>query len=161
MENFILKHILKTLYSKTIFIIVVLCVIVFPPAVRYILASSENQKITITIKKNKLIVEIADTELKRAAGLMFREKLGDNEGMLFVFDNEQKVSFWMKNTAIPLSIAFIDKNFAITEILDLKPNDLKSKKSKKKVKYALEVNKNYFIKNDIKAGDVIKGLNYK
>lgn len=156
-----LKHILKILYNKIIFIIVILCIIVFPPIVKYILSFSENQKITITIKKYKLIVEIADSKLTRTAGLMFRKELGLNEGMLFVFETEKKVSFWMKNTSIPLSIAFIDRNGVITEILDLKPNDLTSKKSKKKVKYALEVNQDYFRKNDVKAGDKIEGLYYK
>lgn len=157
----ILKRILKILYNKILFIIVILCIIVFPPIVKYILSFSENQKISITIKKYKLIVEIADTKLTRTTGLMFRKELEWDNGMLFVFEAEKKVSFWMKNTSIPLSIAFIDRNGIITEILDLKPNNLTSKKSKKKVKYALEVNRDYFRKNDIKAGDKIEGLNYK
>lgn len=154
-----LKHILKTLYKKIIFVAVVLCIVVFPPVVKYILSFSENQKITIKIKECKLIVEVADTDLTRSTGLMFRKELGKDKGMLFVFGTERNVSFWMKNTSIPLSIAFIDKNGIITEILDLKPNDLTSKKSKKKVKYALEVNQGYFKKNNIKAGDKINGLN--
>lgn len=156
-----MKRTLKALYNKILFIVIIPCIIVFPPIVKYILSFSENQKISITIKRYKLTVEIADSELTRTAGLMFRKELGWNEGMLFVFENEKKVSFWMKNTLIPLSIAFIDRNCVIIEILDLKPNDLTSKKSKKKVKYALEVNQDYFRKNDIKTGDKIEGLNYK
>ena len=117
-------------------------------------------EISIDNGKNliKLNVEIADDNEKRMKGLMFREKLNDNEGMLFVFDNEQNQTFWMKNTLIPLDIIFIDKDFRIVGIKNAFPckEDLCSLyKSLKPAKYVLEVNGNLTIKNEIEVGNRI------
>ena len=106
----------------------------------------------------KLNVEIADDNKERQQGLMFREKLNENEGMLFVFDNEDYQTFWMKNTLIPLDIIFIDKNFQIVDIKNAAPCktypcDLY--KSSKPAKYVLELNANFTIRNSIKEGDKI------
>lgn len=104
----------------------------------------------------KINVEIADDELEQTEGLMFREKLKENEGMLFVFENEAMQIFWMKNTLISLDIIFIDKNFKIVNIENAvpckdEPCDLY--KSSKPAEYVLEVNGNFTIKNNIKIGD--------
>ncbi len=122
---------------------------------------SSNQtleKITISINGHGLIVEKADTSKKRKAGLMNREKLDWDKGMLFIYPSSRYRSFWMKNTKISLSLAYIDKDYKITEILDLEPFDLKGKVSKKRVCLVLEVNKGWFEKNKIKVGDVVKGI---
>ncbi|OGF47502.1 MAG: hypothetical protein A2452_02795 [Candidatus Firestonebacteria bacterium RIFOXYC2_FULL_39_67] len=118
----------------------------------------ENINKILVLKDKKLFVEVADTEEKRIAGLMFREKLEGNSGMLFVFEKSAKTSFWMFNTTIPLSIAFIDEKGIILNIEDMKPKDLTPVSSKYKVLYALEVNKGWFEANDIKIGDVVKGI---
>lgn len=118
------------------------------------------QKKEIIIGDKKLIVEIAKSDDERAQGLMFRKFLPDNYGMLFIFEYEKELSFWMKNTYIPLSIGFLDKNKVVVDIQDMKPmstgsnkQDLVSYRSKKPAQYALEVNQGWFKKNKIKIGD--------
>jgi uncharacterized membrane protein (UPF0127 family) len=104
----------------------------------------------------EITVEIARTEEERAKGLMFRKALPDGEGMLFVFDRDQVLSFWMKNTIIPLSIAFIASDGHIIEIKDMQPNDLTSVKSSRSVRYALEAPQGWFQRVNVKPGDVVK-----
>jgi uncharacterized membrane protein (UPF0127 family) len=108
---------------------------------------------------NKVIkVEIADTPQARERGLMFRTKLASDEGMLFVFEQAEPLSFWMKNTFIPLSIGFFDSKKILTEVLDMNPVasemqlELPRYASKLPAKYALEMNKNWFKKNRVKIG---------
>lgn len=103
-----------------------------------------------------LRVEIANTPENRQRGLMFRDWLGEFEGMLFVFPNEAVLGFWMKNTKIPLSIAFIDANNQIRTIRDMQPFDESSVSSVVPVKYALEVNQGFFARNGIRAGQFLK-----
>ena len=97
-------------------------------------------------------VEIMSDAADQQRGLMFREKLNSNEGMLFLFDKSKKASFWMKNTIISLDLIYIKENGLIDSIYqDLKPMDLKKIQSKSKVRAALE----------IPAGDVeLHGINY-
>ncbi len=107
------------------------------------------------IKKN-INVEIALTDNERQQGLMFRQSLGKNSGMLFVFSFEQYQSFWMKNTYVPLSIAYIDKSGRIIDIQNMKPLDTAiSYPSKKKAMYALEVNMGWFKENGITEGSEV------
>ena len=113
------------------------------------------QKKTITIRDKTLTVEIADTSEKRMTGLMYRKSLGENEGMLFIFPEEEIHSFWMKNTLIPLSIAFIKEDGTILQIEDMEPETETTHPSKFPVKYALEVNKGWFKENNITSGDKI------
>ena len=129
-----------------------------PPFSRAIARAEEWARMTLSIKDSKLKVEIADSPLKRAAGLMYRDSLPQDGGMLFVFLAPEQVSFWMKDTKLPLSIAFVDANGVIKEIVDLKPNDLTPATSKDKVIYALETNQGWFKEHKIKAGDIIAGL---
>jgi uncharacterized protein len=110
----------------------------------------------IEINNKILYVEIADNDEKRSLGLMFRKYLPDSVGMLFIFDSSGIYPFWMKNTYIPLSIAFIDENYKIIDIFDLEPLDETPIFPLKKFKYALEVNRNWFKRNDIKIGDKVK-----
>lgn len=86
-------------------------------------------------------------------GLMFREKLGQDSGMLFIFNEVSEKSFHMKNTSIPLDIAFINKDGIIESIKELKPHNLNPVYSESDVLYALEVNRGWFIENNIKVGD--------
>ncbi len=107
------------------------------------------------IKKN-ISAEIALTDEERQHGLMFRQSLGKNSGMLFVFSYEDHLSFWMKNTYIPLSIAYIDKNGRIIDIQNMKPLDTSiSYPSKMKAMYALEMNMGWFNENGITEGSVV------
>ena len=102
----------------------------------------------------EITVEIARTEDERAQGLMHRKKLPDGEGMIFIFDRDQQLSFWMKNTVLPLSIAFIASDGRIIEIRDMQPLDLNSVKSSRSVRYALEAPQGWFGRAGIKPGDV-------
>ncbi len=101
-------------------------------------------------------VEIADTDESRAQGLMHRESLPADQGMLFVFDRDQRLSFWMKNTSIPLSIAYISSDGVIREIRDMEPYDLTPVRSQRSVRYALEVNQGAFEEAGISEGDSVE-----
>jgi len=117
----------------------------------FIYLESENGK------KIMLNVEIADTTARREKGLMFRKSLNESEGMLFIFDSEQNLNFWMKNTYIPLDIAYIDKNGLINEIYHMKPLDVSlTYNSIKPAMYALEVNLDWFSLHKIKTGSKIE-----
>jgi uncharacterized membrane protein (UPF0127 family) len=100
-------------------------------------------------------VEIADTDPERQRGLMGRTALPEDQGMLFVFGGEQELSFWMKNTLIPLSIAYIDSEGRIVDIQDMKPldDDPPHYVSAEPARYALEVNQGFFEERGIEVGD--------
>ena len=91
-----------------------------------------------------LLLEIARTVEQHQQGLMFRKKLAKNVGMLFIFPQEQELSFWMKNTSIPLSIAFIDASGVVINIEHMIPFSLETILSLKKAKYAIELNRGLF-----------------
>lgn len=120
---------------------------------------SSNKKI-----KKIITVEFAKAPEQQQKGLMFRTKLAADEGMLFEFTEERQLAFWMKNTYIPLDIAYIGKNFVIVDIQQMEPaskllrSEPPSYPSKKPAQYALEMNKGWFKKNKFKVGDSIKIL---
>ena len=101
--------------------------------------------------------EVARTSDQRSIGLMFRKTMGANEGMLFVFEDASEQCFWMKNTLLPLSIAFIADDGSVVNLDDMKPQTLDGHCSKKPVRYVLEMNDGWFAKRGIKAGSKIGG----
>jgi uncharacterized protein len=106
-----------------------------------------------------LRAELADTESKRERGLMFRRSLSENSGMLFVFDPPAQAAFWMKNTPIPLSIAFLDNQGRILEIRSMKPLDeTVIWSASNAVAYALEVNEGWFDHHEIQTGTKVYGI---
>ena len=112
--------------------------------------------LTITTADNRTIpvkVEIADTPETRQHGYMGRKTIPDGTGMIFVFEKDQILSFWMKNTPHPLSIAYIDRNGKIRDIFDMTPHSLSAIVSTVSVRYALEVPQGWFDKNNIQIGD--------
>ena len=117
----------------------------------------EGQKLLVqlTVKGKKIRAEVVQTEEEKARGLMFRESLGKDEGMLFVYGGEEILTFWMKNTPVPLSIAFIDKNGKIVDIQDMEPFSLRAHASTLPARYALEMNQGWFKRNGIGVGDVV------
>jgi uncharacterized membrane protein (UPF0127 family) len=101
-------------------------------------------------------VEIADTDAERQRGLMERTALAEDAGMLFVFDREQPLSFWMKNTLIPLSVAYIDAEGRIVDIQDMQPLDETPHPSAELAQYALEVNQGFFAQRGIQVGNQVE-----
>lgn len=97
--------------------------------------------------------EIARNDRERAQGLMKRKSLDDGAGMLFVFDRDEIVSFWMKDTLIPLSIAFIAYDGRIMEIRDMEPQNLTPVRSRRLARYALEVPQGWFSRVGLAPGD--------
>jgi uncharacterized protein len=104
---------------------------------------------------HKISAEVAADNASRSQGLMFRDKLGANAGMLFVFERPSAQCFWMRNTQIPLSIAFIDDDGKVVNIADMKPFDESSHCSAKPVRFALEMDQGWFAKRGIKAGSAL------
>ena len=113
---------------------------------------------TLTIGKHKLVVEVVVTPEQRATGLMNRFSLQPDHGMLFVFDRPQPLAFWMKNTYIPLSIAFLDANGAILNIEDMRPQDESTHPSRGSAVYAIEMKRGWFAERSIAAGAKVSGL---
>jgi uncharacterized membrane protein (UPF0127 family) len=101
--------------------------------------------------------ELAQTPDQHSIGLMFRKSMGTNDGMLFAFDRPGQQCFWMKNTLIPLSVAFIADDGSVVNIDDMKPQTLDSHCSKQPVRFVLEMNEGWFVKRGIKAGSKILG----
>jgi uncharacterized membrane protein (UPF0127 family) len=97
--------------------------------------------------------EIARTEDQRQRGFMFRKEVKDGEGMLFIFDRDQVLSFWMKNTLVPLSVAYISRDGVILEIRDLEPGNLRPVVSSRPCRYALEVPEGWFGRAGLGPGD--------
>ena len=100
-------------------------------------------------------VEYAKTFDQRAQGLMFRKTLCEDCGMFFKFSSPKYAGMWMKNTFVPLDVAFIDRNGVITDIKPLTPHSLESVGSSKEVLYALEMNQGWFAGNGINVGDQV------
>ena len=112
----------------------------------------------LKIGTHTLRVEVADNDASRAKGLMFREKMARNDGMLFVFDEPAYQSMWMKNTLIPLSVAFVDRDGVILNIRDMQPQTLDSHMSAGPALYAIETNKGWFAERGIREGAKVAGL---
>ena len=118
------------------------------------LASQGSQKyITIVHPQKSITVELAETYDERALGLMFRDSLCAECGMLFTFEAPRQVAFWMRNTYIPLDIAYIDASGKIVMIAPLEPLSEQSVKSPPGIKYALEMNRGWFETNQWSVGD--------
>ena len=113
---------------------------------------------TVKVGPHALKVEVVASDADRARGLMFREKLGRDDGMLFVFPELGYHSMWMKNTLIPLSVAFIDRDGVILNILDMEPHSLDSHMSAGPALYAIETNVGWFRGKGVKPGDKVTGL---
>lgn len=112
----------------------------------------------LRIKSHEIRVEVANTEESMRRGLMFRDRLAENSGMIFVYARPGLQAMWMKNTRIPLSVAFADADGRILNIEDMEPLSEKSHSSKGKAAYALEMNRGWFSRRGIGRGDRIEGL---
>jgi uncharacterized membrane protein (UPF0127 family) len=102
--------------------------------------------------------EVAQTHREHSTGLMYRQTMGINEGMLFVYDTPQVRCYWMRNTLIPLTVAFIDDDGTIVNLKDMQPLDERSHCSIKPVRYALEMNQGWFDQRGIRSGFKLRGI---
>jgi uncharacterized protein len=116
-------------------------------------ACDEQRIIKAHLGNQEIHLALACTESQQEYGLMFRKTLSDNDGMIFVFKENQMLHFWMKDTLIPLSIAYLDDKFTIKEIYNMKAEDLTVTASKEPLKYAVEVNLDWFKKHNVKIGE--------
>lgn len=139
-------------------ILALLCLMPFAAPVMAESAGTHFPVTTLKAGKHVIRAEVASTDAQREQGLMFRKKLPRNNGMLFVFDRPARSCMWMKNTPLPLSVAFIDATGTIVNIEEMEPHTLDSHCSQGWIRYALEMNKNWFSKNGIESGDKISGL---
>ena len=119
---------------------------------------AELARQTLTINGHKISAEVASTPEQRATGLMNRFSLRPDSGMLFVFEQEEPLGFWMKNTYIPLSIAFISGDGRILNIEDMAPQTETTHWSRGPARYALEMRKGWFAERGIRQGDRVGGI---
>ncbi len=116
------------------------------------------EKITLKLASQTIEVEVADNEQSRSRGLMYRHSMAADDGMLFVFEYPHQPCFWMKNTYLPLSIAFITAQGSISSMHDMQPKSTDTHCPSEPILYALEMNQGWFEKNGLRIGDKIKGL---
>lgn len=121
-------------------------------------ASAEIPTIHLKVSGHTLTAEVAYKKESRIRGLMYRSFMDKDSGMLFVFPENARHSMWMINTYIPLSIAFLDKNGVILNIIDMSPHTRTKHTATSEAKYALEMNLGWFSAKNIKAGKKISGL---
>jgi uncharacterized membrane protein (UPF0127 family) len=112
----------------------------------------------LVVGNSRVTAELAANREDRARGLMFRESMPEDHGMLFIYPVEAPLVFWMKNTPLPLSIAFADSGGRILRIADMEPYSEEPIHSGSPVRYALEMNRGWFDRHGVFAGDAIRGI---
>ena len=115
------------------------------------------QTVDLTLGINVIHAELAVTPIQQQTGMMFRRTMGSNEGMLFVNEDAEQRCFWMRNTLLPLAIAFIADDGTIVNIAEMQAQSDQSHCSAKPVRYALEMNQGWFAKRGFKAGAKLRG----
>lgn len=115
------------------------------------------QRSTLSAGMHQIDVQLAMTPAQRQTGLMFRKEMPQGEGMLFVFEEPSQQCFWMKNTLLPLTAAFVADDGTIVNLADMKPQTTDSHCSEKPVRYVLEMNVGWFAKKGIKPGSRLRG----
>ena len=121
-------------------------------------AQPAGRTLQLTAGIHLITAELAADDPMRMRGLMFRETLAPNHGMLFVFDSKGLQCMWMRNTLIPLSVAFIDDDGRILNIEDMKPRTEDSHCARAPVRYALEMQQGWFMQRGLKPGTTIGGI---
>jgi uncharacterized protein len=115
------------------------------------------QRIKISAGMHQIDTQLAQTPEQRQIGLMWRKEMPQHEGMLFIFEQPSQQCFWMKNTLLPLTAAFVADDGTIVNLEDMKPQTTEPHCSAKPVRYVLEMNKGWFAKKGIKAGSKLTG----
>ena len=118
-------------------------------------------RIKLQAGMHQIDTQVAQTEAQRQTGLMFRKETPQHEGMLFVFDQPATQCFWMKNTLLPLTAAFVADDGTIVNLVDMKPQTTDSHCSEKPVRFVLEMNQGWFAKKGLKAGSRLSGVAFR
>ena len=124
-------------------------------------AQTQLPRVTLQAGMFQIDAQVAATPGQREIGLMFRQDMATHEGMVFVFEQPQKQCFWMKNTLLPLTAAFVDEDGTIVNLADMKPQSTESHCSVQPVRFVLEMNQGWFAKRNIKKGFKLKGPLFK
>lgn len=122
------------------------------------LSAQELPRIELTAGLHRIDAEVVNTQASRMRGLMMRKSMPVQRGMLFVFDADAQHCMWMKNTLLPLSVAFIDQRGVILNIEEMKPQTENTHCAIKPARYALEMNAGWFARRGIKPGTALKGI---
>lgn len=130
-----------------------LCLITVPPA-----GADPLLTYPLRIRGNAVRAEVANTEESRRTGLMFRRSMAEDNGMLFTYERPGIQSMWMKNTLLPLSVAFIGRDGRILNIEDMQPQTLDAHSSDGEAWWSLEMNQGWFAKHGVGKGDKVEGL---
>ena len=144
---------MKTLSSR------LLCLLALVTATAWAQESPQLQlpRVTLSAGMHLINAQVAATPQQHAVGLMFRKEMPVNEGMLFAFEQASEQCFWMKNTLLPLTAAFVADDGTIVNLADMQPQSLVSHCSTKPVRFVLEMNKGWFDKRGLKAGAKLSG----
>ncbi len=118
-------------------------------------------RVTIGAGMHQIDAQVAATDEQRATGLMFRKQMPQHEGMLFIFERPSQQCFWMKNTLLPLSAAFVDDDGTVVNVEDMKPQTLDSHCSARPVRFVLEMNQGWFAKKGVKPGARLAGAPFR
>lgn len=118
-------------------------------------------RVKLSAGMHQIDAQVASTPDQRATGLMHRKEMPQHEGMLFVFEQASQQCFWMKNTLLPLSIAFLADDGTIVNVEEMKPQTLDSHCSAKPVRYVLEMNTGWFAKKGVKPGAKLAGAPFR
>ncbi len=119
------------------------------------------ERVTLSAGMHQIDAQVALNPEQRQIGLMFRKDMPQREGMIFVFEQPTKQCFWMKNTLLPLTAAFVADDGTIVNLVDMKPQTLDAHCSAKPVRYVLEMNKGWFVKKGIEAGSKLQGAPFQ
>jgi len=131
------------------------------PAQAQDLPQMDLPRIKISAGMHLIDTQLATTEQQRATGLMFRKDMPQTEGMLFIFEQASQQCFWMKNTLLPLTAAFVANDGTIVNLADMKPQTTDSHCSSQPVRFVLEMNQGWFAKKGIRAGSKLGGEPFK
>ena len=148
-------QIMQTFISQVYAVVLVIATVMAPAIAQE--PQTNLPRITISAGMHQIDAQVARTVEQRAMGLMYRQNMPEREGMLFVFEHPMQQCFWMKNTFLPLSTAFVDDDGTVVNVADMQPQTTDSHCSAKPVRYVLEMNRGWFAKKGIKQGFKLAG----
>lgn len=134
-----------------------LCLVMVGSALAQDAPQTNLPRVTLSAGMHLIDAQVAQTSEQRTIGLMFRKEMPQHEGMLFVFEQASGLCFWMKNTVLPLTAAFVADDGTIVNLADMKPQTTDSHCALKPVRYVLEMNQGWFAKRGFKAGSKLGG----